>query len=192
MHGMSLSLHVLALLLGLGPDSLRCEARAPRRATPYDSSRAEALAGEYDLVLVATAPGHGRRASGRLELLPTDSVRRRTAAPLSGTGPRVRGLDRPLWGSAALSGDSLFYFPPLARRDPDNPAAVFITDGRLLLLTGPATAGHAELRVTRVTAGGFWGRWQARSYLTIVPVASDVWEGYFCATRRVGSQPPGA
>ena len=189
---MPLSLHLLALLFGLGADSLRCERRAPREATPYDSSHAETLAGEYDLVLVATAPRRGLRATGRLELAPTDSVRRRTAAPLSGVGPRVRGLDRPLWGSTALSGDTLFYFAPLTRRDPDDPAVVLVNDGRLLLLTGPPTAGHAELRIIRVTPGGIWGRWQAHPTLTIVPVAGDLWEGYFCARRRDGPQTPGA
>jgi hypothetical protein len=182
---MSPSLHLLALLLGLGPDSLRCDARVPRHAAPYDSSRAEALAGEYDLTLVATAPSRGRRASGRLDLVLADSIRRRTATPLSSTGPRVRGLDRPLWGSAALAGDTLFYFPPLNRRDPDNPAVVLISDGRR------ATGGYAELRVSRVTADGFWGRWQAHPYLKIVPTTESVWEGYYCATRRVSSQSPG-
>jgi hypothetical protein len=187
-----MALRLIALLLTVSSDSLRCDARPPRGAAPYDSSNAVALAGEYELVLVTTAPRRGRRVSGRLDLTPADSVRRRTALPLTGTGPRVQGVDRPLWGTAALDGDRLFDYAPLTRLDADHPAVVLVADGRLLLKgdVGP-TSSHTELRITRVSTNGFWGRWGERHALTIMVVADgrvgDEWTGYFCATRRRGA-----
>jgi hypothetical protein len=182
---------LLVFVLSLQTDSARCDTRAPRSAMPYDSARALALAGEYDLVLVTTTPRLRKpRVDAHLTLTQTDEIRRATVAPLSGVGPRVRGLERPLWGwvtSSERIADGL------SRQDPDNPAAVLTVDGRLMLR--PGRQFHLELQIGRTSADGFWGRWSEQYGLTPVVVTDSKWtgpaKGFFCAMRRTQTKQPG-
>jgi hypothetical protein len=151
--------------------------------------------GRYDLTLETTTPRRGFGATGLLELVLADSVQRWTAAPLSGAGPRVRGLDRPLWGWAELTGAYHADLRALARRDPEHPAAVLVADGRLLLSWPAPPAFHLELRIERVDPLGVRGTWtEAHGLEPMVSTGGDLtpWRGYFCATRRPSSRSPGA
>ena len=186
---------LVTLLLAAPPGARPCDPRAPRSAARYDSVAAPTLAGQYDLTLTTTTPRTGFGATGLLELVVADSVHRWTAAPLAGAGPRVRGLDRPLWGWAELTGDSFVDFRPLARRDPEHPAAVLVADGRLLLSWPAPGVFQLELRIERVDPRGAWGTWtEAHGLRPMVSTGGDLtpWRGYFCATRRPSPRPPGA
>ena len=186
---------LIALLAVGSTDAASCDARAPRSAARYDSLAATTLAGQYDLTLETTSPKKGFGANGLLELVVADSVHRWTVAPLAGVGPRVRGLDRPLWGWAELSGRYHADLRPLARRDLERPAVVLVGDGRLLL-TWPAPAVfQLELRVERVDPSGVWGTWtEGHGLKPMVSTGGAIipWHGYFCAMRRPSHRPPGA
>lgn len=186
---------LVMFLLGGPPGAGPCGPRAPRSAVRYDSVVAPTLAGRYDLTLETTTPRKGFGASGVLELVPADSVHRWTAAPLSGAGPRVRGLDRPLWGWAELTGGYRANLRPLARRDPEHPAVVLVADGRLLLSWPAPPVFQLELRIERVDPEGAWGTWtEAHGLKPMVAVHGDLtpWRGYFCATRRSSHHSPDA
>ena len=138
------SLGLLALLT-VADSVPGCPEQAPRSARPYAAAVAPTLAGFYDLQLVETKPRLRKRVTGQLELLMADSAHRWTVAPLSGSGPRPRGLDRPLWGAVEFDGRPFADSQPLARRDPDHPAVVLVADGRLLLRWPPPAIFHLEL-----------------------------------------------
>ena len=185
----------LAALLAFSDSMPECRAQAPRAAARYEASVAPTLAGLYDLTLVETKPRPGAPVTGRLELLAADSIHRWTVAPLSGNGPRPRGLDRPLWGTVEFDGRPSRDSQPLVSRDPDHPAVVLIADGRLLLRSPAPAIFHLELQIERVGAVGMWGRWTERRGLQVVASTGPNWgpsSGYFCAARRSTTRSPGA
>jgi hypothetical protein len=143
------------------PVGAACEAAPSAPAAGLSPARAVALAGVYDLEVVADlGPRAGARTRGLLSLTATADAD--SAEPLAGWAD--------VEGAVGL----------LTRADV---ASTFDTArGRLTLrldrmhgFDGPRN----ELAVTRAAAGGFAGRWRTLTG----PVASEVAAAYFCATR---------
>ena len=160
-----------------GPEPSRCSPRVPEHAEHPITSRATALAGDYDLIEVRTQPGSGI-SSGKLHLAPLDSTARAGA-----TGGAVRDL---IGWLDPITGDST-WGPGAGSGDPDQPGAVLAGDHLLLGQTG-ALDGHVEeLTITAVAPDGFWGWWKAvpgwEITLDSLSRALPDPAGYFCALR---------
>jgi hypothetical protein len=186
---------VLAALLASTDSVTDCRRQAPSSSTPYTAAVARTLASFYDLTLVELKPRPVKPITGRLELVPADSLHRWTVAPLGGSGPRAQGLDRPLWGAVEFSGRPFPDSQPLARRDPDHPAVWLIADGRLILRWPPPATFHLELKVERAGPDGFGGRWnEGRGLQVMASTGPNLGpsSSYFCAMRRPASGSPGA
>ena len=151
----------------------------------------EALAGTYELVLVATSPAErGRSARGRLTLWPTDTLQRYYTRAL-GVGEYRRWGDKPLYGSAdiELARVGASTEGELRSADPEWPGVIVHRSGDVWLgfaavLDGSTTA----LRITDVTSDSLWGTWEASyGYIVRVRDGREVPNpaGYFCAFRVV-------
>lgn len=154
----------------------------------FDSSRALALAGEYDLMLVSSWEREaGESARGRLHLEPTDSLHRSYEQTL---GRQRRVDERPLWGWATLSSKAISvpWSADTASRDPEHPGVLLHATGRLEFGVWRGFDGSATtLVVQSLSPAGFVGRWS--SDLGIVQVVENGRvlgnpNGYFCALRR--------
>lgn len=162
---------------------------APTNAVAFDSARAPALAGDYDLILVSEWEREaGRSVRGRLHLEPTDSVHR--SFEMNFMGRRRRVDDRPLWGWATLSSNavSVPWTADPASRDPEHPGVLLHSNGQLEFGVWRGLDGTtATLAVRFVTSTGFGGDWN--SDLGIVRIVENGRvlanpHGYFCAFRR--------
>jgi hypothetical protein len=172
----------------IGARDRPCEL-SPAAGTPFDSTRAGELQGEYDLILVSTwASETGESLRGRLHLEPTDTLHRFHERSPFGSRPVSA---RPLWGWAA--------FPPPhinvpwgadpASHDPDHPGVLVHAPGHIELGVWRGLDGSSvTLRVERVTPAGFSGRWG--SDLGDIRATDENGRvlpnpnGYFCALRR--------
>jgi hypothetical protein len=161
---------------------------SPGKAAAFDSSRAVALAGDYDLLLVSTWEREaGQSLRGQLHLEPTDSLHRSYEQTL---GRQRRVDDRPLWGWATLSSKAISvpWSADPASHDPEHPGVLLHSTGRLELGVWRGMDGSStNLVVQSLTAVGFAGRWS--SDLGIVQVIENGRllgnpNGYFCAFRR--------
>jgi hypothetical protein len=162
----------------------RCDVPPTQALVPFAPRTAEALAGEYRLVLVSqVGPRSGKSSSGDLHLARNDTLHRYYLNALGGW--RRRG-DRPLYGWAELRGDVGLATAgtPLESRGSDQPGVATDLDslvegfrlrlGYRLMFDG----GWNELKVTRVSHSGFAGRWESSVGMTNYRAA-----GYFCAER---------
>ena len=163
-----------------------CTPPPSRALVPFAPARALALAGEYEITLLADeGPRTGQAAHGSISLHPSDTLRRYYVNPF-GQGWRRRG-DRPLMGWGQLHGDVglMTAGTSLASRDSTWPGIVSSLDslgaglrfmfGYRLMLDG----GFNELTVTAVSPDGFHGRWESSMGMTTYQAA-----GFFCARRR--------
>jgi hypothetical protein len=187
---------VLAALALVGWSPGACQRRVPAPAAPAPpcaevrgplsaSARAEALAGDFRLTLVATQGARaGHATSGWLHLRPG------AAGPIPPAGVR-----QPLHGGAELALDSVGAVAPgdigvrdaarpgvlvLEWRRPESPGQPEIT----LRFGADANRGgaprfdgsHLALSPLVITADGFAGRWDSG-------VSEQRAEGHFCAVR---------
>jgi hypothetical protein len=156
----------------------RCQPNVPRSAQHPITSRAAALAGDYDLIQVRTQPVGGETSSGRLHLVALDSTARARAA-----GGAVRDLIGWLEAAAGDSG----WRSNVGSRDPKHPGVVLAGDH--LRLGQAGMGGYSEhLTITAVSPEGFWGWWKAEPgfEVTMDAEAGRVLPdpaGYFCALR---------
>jgi hypothetical protein len=164
---------------------MRCSVPSTQALVPFPPHTAEALAGEYRLVLVSQfGPRSGKSLSGELHLARNDTLHRYYLNALGG-GWRRRG-DRPLYGWAKLRGDVGLATAgtPLESRDSTQPGVVTDLDSlgegfRLRLGYRPMfDGGWNELTVTTVGPAGFAGHWESSVGMTDYRAA-----GYFCAER---------
>ena len=159
------------------PEPTRCGPNVPRSAQHPLSSRAAALAGDYDLIQVRTQPVGGETSSGRLHLVPLDSAARAMAV-----GGAVRDLTGWLEPTA---GDSAWR-SSVGSRDPMHPGVVLAGDHLRLGQASPD--GYREnLTITAVSPEGFWGWWKAEPGFDVTMDAESRVlpdpAGYFCALR---------
>ena len=157
------------------PALATCPATAPSGARPFDSTQALALAGTYELVMLATSRGlAGAADSGRIVLAPTDTLRRYYRHGLAGW---IRRGERPLAGT---------YDPADHRFQPVEAEVEGAT-----LYVGCRDCNDASPWVHRiqvVAPWGFWGHWEdfqtgiGRLYDTLHrPLPNP--SGYYCAWR---------
>jgi hypothetical protein len=160
------------------PEPSGCGPRVPSNAQHPLTSRAGALAGDYDLIQVRTQPSSGLSRS-RLHLAPLDSTAR--AAGVGGAVRDLAGWLEPVEGDTTSR-------PDAGSRDPDHPGAV-LAGYHLVLGQNGALDGHSEqLTITAVAPHGFWGWWKAEPGWEVAVetesqrVLPDP-AGYFCALR---------
>jgi hypothetical protein len=129
------------------PWPVDCPPAAPTQAQPIRGNDLEYLAGRYEVTLVALS--YGSPSSwwrGRLELTPTDSLRRYYIETIG--GPKLQGM-RPLAGHFRPAGDSL---------RPGWDAEV--EEGILYLgCRRCSDASPDELRLLAATPTMVWGLW---------------------------------
>lgn len=166
-----------------------CRPRSDESWSLYDSTRAEVLAGRYDLVLVSDWEElKGKHARGRLVLQPTDTLRRFYVPRL--TGGWHRSGNRPLWGWAEIDVDAVNAGSSGNPRshDPDAPGVLLDSDGSLELGVWRGNDGFSTtLTIERVSSHAFSGRWTTS--LGILYMVRDGRRlpnpnGTFCAVRR--------
>jgi hypothetical protein len=164
-----------------------CRPASMSALVPFAPARAIALAGAYELTLVAdSGPRVGHAAHGLISLVPNDTLHRYYINPLS-QGWRRRG-DRPLIGWGDLQGDVglMTAGSPIESRDPAQPGIIFSLDslqGGLRFMLGyqpMLDGGYNALTVTDADADRFRGRWESSLGPTTYRAA-----GFFCAQRRV-------
>jgi hypothetical protein len=169
-----------------GSGGAECQPPSSTALVPFPPARALALAGNYDLTLVAdSGPRTGHTARGIISLIPNDTLHRYYINPL-GQGWRRRG-DRPLIGWGDLHGDVglMTAGTPLESRDPTLPGVAFGLDSlrgglRFMLGSQPMMdGGYNELTVTAADDNRFAGRWQSSLGPTNYRAT-----GFFCAHRR--------
>jgi hypothetical protein len=156
----------------------RCGPIVPRSAQHPITSRAAALAGDYDLIQVRTQPVGGETSSGRLHLVPLDSAAR--AMAVGGAVRDLTGWLEPAAGDSAWRSN-------VGSRDPKYPGVVLAGDH--VRLGQASLDGYSEhLTITAVSPEGFWGWWKAEPGLEVSMdaearrVLPDP-AGYFCALR---------
>jgi len=181
------ALLAVLVLAGWGPGA--CQRRAPVPADPPcvavegslpAGTRADGLAGEFRLTLVATrGPRAGRSASGALHLRRNDG----RAGPAPAAGVRY-----PLYGGAGLSPDSVGAIAPgdVRSMEAARPGVLVIeSPGSLTLRFGAEVNGggpprfdgaHLALFPATLSADRFAGRWDSGT-------AEQRAGGYFCAVR---------
>lgn len=161
---------------------------SPTSAVAFDSSRALALEGDYDLILVSSWEREaGQSVRGRLHLEATDSLHRFYEQAL---GRQRRVDDRPLWGWATLSSTAISVPSSAdpASRNPERPGVLLHSTGHLELGVWRGLDGSAtNLVVQSLSPAGFAGQWS--SDLGIVQMVENGRvlgnpSGYFCAVRR--------
>ena len=175
-------------------DPLRhfCPAEPPESARAFatlSDSTVDALAGQYELVLVATSPAErDRQARGQLTLSPADTLQQFYTRAL-GTGPYRRWGNKPLVGttdinlgqvSASTEGDP-------RSTDRERPGVVVHRHGEVWLGYAPVLDGSTTtLRITHAGPTGLWGTWEASyGYVVRVENGEEVPNpaGRFCALR---------
>lgn len=186
------ALALLAACAGHRQDPAHGAAACEPRPGPLPvEASAEALAGAFRLVMVATSgDSAGRAVEGRLDLRPNDSSMVALEVPGMGAYPDV---STPLFGTTdvALARVDAYQAGPLdsadplapgalvlARRSPDAAPQITVRLGSLanrrnaeLLFDG----GYAALRVTWIGDGAFGGGWESA-----VPNRAHS-AGHFCA-----------
>lgn len=170
-------------------DAVPC---APAAGALFDGGRADRLAGDFRLTLVATrGPRQGRSASGRLVLRAFDGA----ARPV----PAAAGVRFPLYGGAELSVDSVGAVVPgdIRAADATRPGVLVMEWRRA---TPPPPSDQITLRfgadANRAGPDRFDGAHLALSIATSSPDRfAGIWDsgagdqqagGYFCA-QRVGT-----
>ena len=186
------ALALLAACAGQRREEARSAAACePRPGSLSVDASAEALAGTFRLVMVAsTGDSAGRAVEGRLELQPNDSSMLAFEVPGMGVYPDV---STPLFGTTdvALARVDAYQAGALDSADPVAPGVLVLvrrsadaapqTTLRLGSLANRRNAeplfdgGYAALRVTWVGDGAFGGAWESA-----VPSRSHS-AGHFCA-----------
>lgn len=175
--------------LACGPQNVEMK---PEDCTPVGEVemtgvKAEDLAGEYELMLIATrGDSAGSSVSGRLWLQRNEESLR--SIPSAGGGART-DASAPLYGGTEVDVtrvDGLRLGDP-ASSDPTHPGVLLVEQGEQITLRVGSEAnrrdvirfdgGYFALRVRRVEEGGFAGNWSSGT----VEVEA---EGHFCALRR--------
>jgi hypothetical protein len=156
----------------------RCGPMVPPSAQHPLAFSPAALAGDYDLIQVRTQPAGGETSSGRLHLVPLDSVGRAGAV-----GGSVRNLSGWLEATAADTA----WRSNVGSRDPNHPGVLLA--GNHLRLGQPGLDRYREqLTITAVSAQGFWGWWTAEPGFEVTRDAKTQRvlpdpAGYFCALK---------
>jgi len=155
------------------------------------STRAEALAGDYRLVMVATAGAESSHTvTGELELVPHDAEARYMRRPDGSPEP---GVQLPLYGTTDIALDRVgaVKLGDLGSTDPMRPGVVVLEQRapqgdsapEITLRLGSLAnqrdvtrfdGGYTALRVTWVASGRFGGTWQSG-------VTGPEARGHFCA-----------
>jgi hypothetical protein len=142
---------------GVTPDGA-CRAGPPAEAVAPNASSLVALAGDYELTLVNSHGQYGDSlVRGQLRLWPNDSARR--YAFLTPTVGRRRG-ERPLAGAFTSQSATVPSYPN--RWHPGGPTgpAIEVSGQTLYFGSIDGMDGSGErLRITGLSAGGFWGTW---------------------------------
>ena len=176
----------LLALCAWGPSA--CQRRAPAPAPPCAEvqgalpaeARAEGLAGDFRLTLVATRSARtGARTTGALHLRRNDA----------GAGPApAEGVRYPLYGWAEVAADSVGAVAPgdVGSRDAARPGVLVIQERARIILRLGAEANRRDvvrfdgayftLVPAAIRADGFAGRWNSG-------VGGQTASGYFCAQR---------
>jgi hypothetical protein len=153
---------------------------------PFAPARALALAGDYELTIVAdTGERAGHVARGTITLVANDTLHRFYINPLK-QGWRRRG-DRPLIGWGTIRGNVGLETAgtPIESRDPELPGILVSLDslrGGLRFALGyrpMLDGGFNEFTVTSSNEEGFAGRW----FASIGPTNYRA-TGFFCARSR--------
>jgi hypothetical protein len=158
-----------------------CAAAPTPQMTPFDTTRASEIAGNYELVMVDTTSLRGNRQhAGRLALWMQDSLPRRTGVAARRTQKQF------LVGSFEVAApDSGEMWRRMASRTPEAPG-VFWSDGFLRLGEFGAKSG-ISVYVRNVTADELRGMWTSHPGIGVVVDFTGDREpdeaGFFCAKR---------
>lgn len=166
---------------------VRCQTPASAIAlAPFAPARALALAGSYELTIVAdSGPRAGHSARGTLSLTPNDTLHRYYVNLGAGW---ARHGDRPLIGWGEFRGDVglMTAGTPIDSHDPAQPGVAFVLDslsGGLRFMLGDRRildGGYNEFTVTAATDDWFAGRWESSLGPTTYRAT-----GFFCAHRQL-------